>query len=45
VIASVNAVQEKLDVEVEVAALVAAHQLGVDVAPFLSAVKSRLGMP
>ena len=45
VIASVNAVQEKLDVEVEVAALVAAHQAGVDVTPFLPAVKSRLGMP
>jgi len=45
VIASVNAVQEKLDVEVEVAALVAAHQMGVDVTPFLPAVKSRLGMP
>ena len=44
VIASVNAVQEKLDVEVEVAALVAAHQIGVDVTPFLPAVKSRLGM-
>jgi len=45
VIASVNAVQEKLDVEVEVAALVAAHQMGVDVTPFLPAVKSRLGVP
>src|SRR3989475_9924146 len=45
VIASVNAVQEKLDVEVEVAALVAAHQSGVDVTSFLPAVKSRLGMP
>jgi hypothetical protein len=45
VIASVNGVQEKLDVEVEVAALVAAHQMGVDVTPFLPAVKSRLGMP
>jgi len=45
VIASVNAVQEKLDVEVEVAALVAAHQIGVGVTPFLPAVKSRLGMP
>ena len=44
VIASVNAVQAKLDVEVEVAALVAAHQMGVDVTPFLPAVKSRLGM-
>src|SRR6266849_5986503 len=45
VIASVNAVQAKLDVEVEVAALVAAHQVGVDVTPFLPAVKGRLGMP
>ena len=45
VIASVNAVQAKLDVEVEVAALVAAHQVGVEVTPFLPAVKSRLGMP
>ena len=45
VIASVNAVQEKLDVEVEVAALVAAHQMGVDATPFVPTVKNRLGVP
>lgn len=45
VIGSVNAVQERMDVELEVAALVAARQTGVDVAPFLARVKSRLGMP
>jgi len=30
---------------VEVAALIAARQSGVDLAPFLSAVKARLQMP
>ncbi len=45
VIATVNATQEKMDVEVEVAALIAARQAGVDVAPFLHAVKTRLGLP
>ncbi len=44
VIAIVNGVQERLDVEVEVAALVAARQAGVDVAPFLEPVKVRLGL-
>ena len=44
-IAAVNAVQERMDVELEVAALVAAHQIGVDVKPFLGAVKARLGVP
>ncbi len=44
VIASVNAVQERLDVEVEVAALVAARQAGLDVGPYLGAVKARLGL-
>ncbi len=44
-IAAVNAVQERMDVELEVAALVAAHQVGVDVKPFLGAVKARLGVP
>ncbi len=44
VIASVNAVQDRLDVDVEVAALVAARQAGLDVAPFLGAVKARLGL-
>lgn len=43
-IALVNAVQERLDLEVEVAALVAAYQAGVDVAPFLGPVKARLGI-
>jgi len=44
VIGRVNELQEKMDVEVEVAALIAARQSGVDVAPFLSAVKSRLSV-
>ena len=43
-IATVNAVQERLDVDVEVAALVAARQAGVDVAPFVGPVKGHLGM-
>ena len=43
-IALVNAVQERLDVEVEVAALVAARQSGIDVARFLPVVKARLGI-
>ena len=41
VIGLVNGIQEKMDVEVEVAAMIAARQMGVDVAPFLPAVKSR----
>ncbi len=45
VIATVNGLQERMDVDVEVAALVAARQAGVDVAPFLGPVKARLGMP
>jgi hypothetical protein len=45
VIASVNAVQERMDVDVEVAALVAARQSGLDVGPFLGAVKTHLGLP
>ena len=45
VIRRVNEVQERMDVEVEVAALVVARQSGVDVAPFLAAVKGRLQMP
>ena len=44
IIASVNAVQEKMDVDVEVAALVAARQAGLDVAPFLGPVKAHLGL-
>ena len=44
VIGRVNEVQEKMDVEVEVAALIAARQAGVDVAQFLAAVKARLQM-
>ncbi len=44
-IAAVNAVQERMDVELEVAALVAAYQMGIDVRPFLEAVKARLGVP
>ncbi len=45
VIASINAIQERMDVDVEVAALVAARQAGVDVAPLLGPVKAHLGMP
>jgi hypothetical protein len=44
-IAAVNAVQERMEVELEVAALVAAYQMGIDVGPFLGAVKARLGVP
>jgi hypothetical protein len=44
IIASVNAVQEKMDVDVEVAALVAARQAGLDVGPFLGPVKAHLGL-
>ncbi len=44
VIAAINAVQEKMDIEVEVAALVAARQAGLDVAPFLGPVKAHLGL-
>ncbi len=44
VIALVNGVQERMDVEVEVAALVAARKAGVDVTPFLSHVRARLGI-
>ncbi len=45
VIATINGVQERLDVDVEVAALVAARQADVDVAPFLAPVKAHLGIP
>jgi hypothetical protein len=45
VIGLVNGIQERMDVEVEVAALIAARQSGVDVAPFLPSVKTRLAMP
>ncbi len=44
-IALVNAAQERFDVEVEVAALIAAREAGVDVGPYLNVVKSRLGFP
>ncbi len=44
VIASINAVQERLDVDVEVAALVAARQAGLDVGPYVGPVKARLGL-
>lgn len=44
VIGLVNGIQEKMDVEVEVAALIAAHRSGVDVSSFLPAMKSRFGM-
>jgi len=45
VIASINAIQERMDLEVEVAALVAAYQAGVEVAALLPLVKARLGLP
>ncbi|HYM39804.1 MAG TPA: DUF2240 family protein [Thermoplasmata archaeon] len=45
VIAAINAVQERMDVDVEVAALIAARQAGLDVAPYLGAVKAHLGFP
>lgn len=37
-IASVNAIQEQMDIDVEVAALVAAYRAGVDVRPYLDSV-------
>lgn len=42
VIASINAIQEKMDVDVEVAALVAAYRAGLDVGRFLPSVAARL---
>ncbi len=45
VIATINGVQERMDVDVEVAALIAARQAGVDVTPWLTPVKAHLGMP
>jgi hypothetical protein len=45
VIRRVNEIQEKMDVEIEVAALIAARQAGIDVSSFLPAVKARLQMP
>ena len=45
VIRRVNEVQERMDLEIEVAALIVARQAGVDVAQFLPAVKSKLQMP
>ena len=45
IISLVNAVQEKMDVEIEVAALIAARQAGVEVTPFVGPVKARLGIP
>jgi len=44
VIRLVNGIQEKMDVDLEVAALVAARQSDVDVAPFLPAAKKKLQM-
>jgi hypothetical protein len=44
VIASVNANQERMDVDVEVAALVAARKAGIDVSAFLREVEARLGL-
>ncbi len=44
VIATINAAQERLDLDVEVAALVAARQAGLDVAAYLPAVKAHLDL-
>lgn len=44
VIATINGIQERMDVDVEVAALIAARQAGIDAAPFLNPVKAHLGM-
>ena len=44
IIAIVNGVQEKMDVEIEIAALIAARQAGIDVGPFLSPAKARLAL-
>jgi hypothetical protein len=45
VIRLVNGIQERMDVDVEVAALIAARQSGVEIRPFLPALKTKLGMP
>lgn len=44
VIATINAVQEKMDLDLEVAALVAARQAGLDVSAFLAPVKAHLDL-
>ncbi len=44
VIASINAIQERMDLDFEIAALFAARKAGLDVAPFLPAVRTRLGL-
>jgi hypothetical protein len=44
VIATINGVQEKMDMDVEVAALVAARQAGLEVGSFLESVKAHLGV-
>ncbi|HKW43089.1 MAG TPA: DUF2240 family protein [Thermoplasmata archaeon] len=44
IIGLINGVQEKMDVEIEVAALIAACQAGVDVIPFIGPLKARLGL-
>ena len=45
VMALVNGVQDQLDVEVEVAALIAARRAGVDVSALVAPIKTRLGVP
>jgi hypothetical protein len=45
VIGLVNGIQERMDVELEVAALIAARRAGLDVAPYLGRVKSNLRLP
>lgn len=44
VIASINRIQERMDVALEVAALIEGHRVGVDPAPFLESVEARLGI-
>lgn len=44
-IALVNGIQERMDVELEVAALIAARQAGLDVTPYVGRVKSTLRIP
>lgn len=45
VIALVNGIQERMDIELEVAALIAARQAGLDVSPYLNQVKTGLQIP
>jgi len=44
VIATINGIQERTDIDVEVAALIAAHKAGVEIRPYLKPVEARLGL-